>query len=186
MKYSLVKQIAEHLVLNLAESCLRIEPAGSFLRKKAECGDLEILCIPRPGAPRPEFGTTRIYASWIDQALHRLECEGFLGRREKDGPKYKKIHIITDRYGIACLNVFALDLFIVRPETWGVQKMIRTGPAEFSRSMVTPVSSGGLMPDGLKIGDGLLWEGENVIPTPEEADLFKAFNMRWLDPEKRI
>ena len=36
MIYSNVKILAEYLTVNLRESCLRIEPAGSFRRKKAE------------------------------------------------------------------------------------------------------------------------------------------------------
>jgi DNA polymerase/3'-5' exonuclease PolX len=186
MRYGHVAQIAEHLVRNLEDSCLRIQTAGSFLRKKAECGDLEIICIPRPGRPRPEFGQTRIYTSWLDLALHHLECDGFLGRRIKDGDKYKQISIATERYGLVIPDVFVLDLFIVRPDSWGVQLMIRTGPADFSHRMVTNKKQGGALPDDMKVADGLLWKDGQVVPTLEEADFFEAIGLPRYEPEVRV
>ncbi len=187
MNYSLVKHLAEYLVLNLQESCARIEPAGSFRRQKAECGDLEIVCIPTPGAPRPEFGQKRIFSSHLDLALYRLECEERLGSRLKDGEKYKQIVIRAERFGIQTPELFKLDLFIVRPDTWGVQFAIRTGPADFSHKFVTKRSLGGWLPDRLKVEEGLLRENQagTIIPTPEERDFFNALEMPWIEPAER-
>ncbi len=187
MNYSLVKQICEYLVLNLSESCQRIEPAGSFRRKKADCGDLELVCIPKPGAPRPDFGQKRIFTSYLDLALFHLECGERLGRRIKDGEKYKQIIIRTESFGLVHLTEFKLDLFIVRPETWGVQFAIRTGPAEFSHRFVTRKNQGGLLPNHLKVEDGLLWDTQtgSAFSTPTEFDFFKHIGLPWIEPEDR-
>lgn len=185
MNYSIAKQIAEYLVLNLQDDCLRIEPAGGLRRKKADVHDLELVCIPKPGAPRPEFGQKLLFGSFLDQTLHRLEC---LGTRPKDGSKYKQITIRTESFGITMLEPFYLDLFIVRPETWGVQFAIRTGSADFSKKLVTHRSWGGWLPDHMKVDEGLLWDmrKREILPTLEEVDFFEAIGLGWVEPERRI
>jgi hypothetical protein len=194
MNYSLVQQIAERLVLNLQDTCERIEPAGSFRRRKADCGDLEIVCIPKPGAPRPEFGQKRIFTSFLDLALYRLECDGFLGRRIKDGPKYKQINIRTESFGIIHATEFKLDLFIVTPPAqWGPIFTIRTGPEDFGHWIVTPGAGG--MPVGYIEHQGSVYPGERVngearitgeaIPMPEEIDFLKFCGQPWIDPWDR-
>jgi DNA polymerase/3'-5' exonuclease PolX len=187
MKYSYCKQIIEYLLVNLRDNCVRIEPAGSFRRKKADCGDLELVCIPKPGAPRPEFGQKRLLTSHLDAALYRMECDGRLGRRVKDGEKYKQIVIDPDAYGIAYPTPFYLDLFIVRPETWGVQFAIRTGSSDFSHKFVTHRQWGGWLPDHMQVKDGLLWDmkKKEVIPTFEEIQFFDAIGLGWKEPETR-
>ena len=183
MNYLLAKHFAGELIAGLNESCLRIEVAGSVRREKPEVKDLELGCIPKPGAPRPEFGQ-KPFPSWLEHGLHALQEAEVLGSRIKDGPKYKQIIINT---GGMAGDLFKLDLFIVRPETWGVQFAIRTGPAEFSHKLVTRQDWGGLLPNNMKVEDGCLW---NVvlgyaIPTPEERDFFDALGLEWLEPKAR-
>lgn len=189
MNYSIVKHIADYLIGELSEYCLPgyCQVAGGMRREKADVHDLEIVCIPMPGAPRPEFGQKRIFTSRLDQALYRLECAERLGRREKDGPKQKKIAINLDAFGIRTLDRFFLDLFIVRPETWGVQFAIRTGPADFSKKCVTARSWGGWLPDHMKVAEGLLWDTktESIIPTPNEEAFFNAIGLGWIEPRDR-
>lgn len=88
MNYTYAKQIADYLALNLAEYCLPgyCRVAGSVRRKKADCGDLELVVIPTPGAPRPVFGQKKVYVTFIDQALDRMEGEGVFSFRKLDGP----------------------------------------------------------------------------------------------------
>lgn len=189
MNYTLAKYIAEYLVGELSEHCLPgyCQVAGGVRREKADVHDLEVICVSGPGAPRPEFGQKRIFASHLDAALFRLEYNERLGRREKDGEKYKKIVIPTENYGIVYASPFYLDLFIVRPETWGVQFVIRTGPAEFSKKCVTARSWGGWLPDFMKVEDGLLWDmrDKSTIPTPKEVDFFYAIGLPWIEPGER-
>lgn len=149
---------------------------------------LEIVCVPKPGAPRPEFGQKRIFTTHLDAALFRLECDGRLGLRPKDGPRQKQIAINLDAFGVRTLDRFFLDLFIVRPDSWGVQFTIRTGPAEFSHKCVTKRSLGGYLPDRMKVEDGLLWDMEpesRVIPTLQEIDFLEAIGLGWIEPRDR-
>jgi DNA polymerase/3'-5' exonuclease PolX len=195
MNWTLVKHLVEYLVTNLGDSCLRIEPAGSFRRMKADCGDLEIVCVPQPGAPRPEFGQKRIFTSHLDLALYRPECEGRLGRRIKDGEKYKQIIIQTESFGIQTTELFKLDLFIVTPPAqWGPIFTIRTGPEDFGHWIVTPGAGG--MPKGYVEHRGSVYPGERLskdvvnltgdaIPMPEEIDFLKFCGLPWIEPMDR-
>lgn len=189
MNYTIAKSIADYLVGELSPYCLpdycRI--AGGLRREKADVHDIEIVAISKPGAPRPEFGQKRILGSHLEAGLFRLECEGRLGRREKDGPKYKKISINLDAFGVRTLDHFFLDLFIVRPESWGVQFTLRTGPAEFSHKCVTKRSLGGWLPDHMKVEDGLLWDTklDAVLPTFAEFDFLKNIGLGEIDPRER-
>lgn len=189
MNYTYAKQIADYLALNLAEYCLPgyCQAAGSVRRKKAECGDLELVVIPGPGHPRPEFGQKRIFSSYLDQGLYRMECDGRLGRRIKDGERYKQIVIRTEALGVKTLNDFCLDLFIVRPETWGIQFTLRTGPADFSHKCVTPRTQGGYLPNDCKyiVGETRIERGGITLPLPEEQDFLTLLGLGWIEPENR-
>lgn len=98
------------------------------------------------------------------------------------------------------MNDFYLDLFIVRPETWGVQYLIRTGNADFSHRCVTPRKFGGYLPDDCKVEDGRVWRywaGDadmgaakladiaNPLETPEESDFLALLGLGWIEPENR-
>jgi DNA polymerase/3'-5' exonuclease PolX len=198
MNYTYAKQIGEYLCKELEEVCLPgyCQIAGSVRREKADCGDLELVVIPIPGAPRPEFGQKRPFTSHLERVLAGLEWSKRLGMRIKDGPKYKQIVIPTENYGIKTLNGFYLDLFIVRPETWGVLFTLRTGCAEFSMKCVTPRNYGGYLPNDCKVEDGRVWryaQGDFCAPgakgfalnTPEECDFLELLRLGWVEPRER-
>ena len=47
-------------------------------------------------------------------------------------------------------DTITLDLFVATRETWGYILALRTGPAEFSKRLVTLKSAGGCCPSHLK------------------------------------
>jgi DNA polymerase/3'-5' exonuclease PolX len=103
----------------------------------------------------------------------------------KNGPRMKQL---------ALPEGIHIDLFIVRPPAqWGVIYLIRTGPADFSKWMVTQKSKGGGLPDGCFLrdgcvwqhGDGKTWPPSTIVETPEESDYFTLCGMEWIEPSKR-
>ena len=189
--------IAQEIVALLCPSCTRIEIVGSIRRRREDVGDVEIVCIPKPGEPiRDMFGSTLGYnkspfevACWQMLAArvfsHRLDTNG----HRAYGERYKRLLY----YDIP------LDLFaVIEPAQWGVIYAIRTGSAEFSRRLVTPryMRADGLLPSDYAIRDGQLWREPwsqeqrrivpMVVPTPEEADLFRAIGLAWIPPEERV
>lgn len=79
-----------------------------------------------------------------------------------------------------------MDLFIVRPETWACQFIIRTGPSEFSKRFVTQRSQGGMLPTGWRVQDGMLWdENGEVVGVSSEQAAFEAIGKPWREPWER-
>lgn len=161
--------LAQGLGNQLRSYCRRIEIAGSIRRGKNEVGDIEIVAVPY-------FGDDLFGNSTGDSKLNSVDWPTF-GKVIKNGNKYKQIEL---HEGIT------LDLFIVTPPAqFGVVFLIRTGPAEFSRKLVTPRNQGGLMPSNYKVKDGAVWSHNHIIETPEESDVFDLFGLPYVEPELR-
>jgi DNA polymerase/3'-5' exonuclease PolX len=169
--------IAEAVVTDLAPGCTRIEIAGSVRRRKPECGDIEIVAIPR----EPEKLVVGSPGTLLDQILDKL-CRGQgVSQRTliqlKAGDRYKQYEIVH----AGC----RLDLFLCTPETWGWILLLRTGPETFTKRVVTKRQHGGLCPLQLRFEGGRIWQGDKVLPTPEEIDVFKALMTPWREPWER-
>lgn len=158
---------------------------GSIRRQRPTCGDIELLAVPKimPSMLHDMFGDAVSHVpalDMLDNALQDLLAEGTLQRRQpqKWGPKYKA----------AVYRDFPLDLYIVTPPAqWGYLSVIRTGSNHFCKRLVTPREKGGWLPSGLICSDGALWStrtGE-VIPTPEESDVFAALGRDFVPPQDR-
>ena len=177
---------ATDLVARLRPGCERIEIAGSVRRGGPGIGDLEIVAIPRI---EQEPDTSVLFGgmldvSRLDERIAELRLEGILRPSDlpRDGERYKAFVHVPSGLG--------LDLFIVRPPaTWGVIFTIRTGPAAYSQRLVTEARR-----RGFHHADGALHRGSmgctrfsacEVIPTPEEVDLFEALGMPYLEPGAR-
>lgn len=192
MRHDTALKVAEEFVKYLRPACTRIEIKGSICRLKPEVKDIEILAspdltpLPRP---RPEFGKPipTVYKTALDKLLAERRDGGHIIFK-KYGERYKQLWL---KYaGIA------VDLFLVLPPAqWGVQAVIRTGPAEFSHWMVTRKSRGGALPDGFIVEDGVV--GERVrtakgdersgeIPMPEEIDFLSFCGLDWIEPKDRV
>lgn len=158
---------AEHVVDVLAAYCDRIEIAGSLRRKRPFVGDIEIVALPTRqvnllGDPIP--GRTPLDAF--------LEASGVMFI--KNGQRYKQF-----AYGR-----YKIDLFLpASADHWGSVFFIRTGSHDFNMwVMNTRAAQAGVMFRG-----GLLYRRYNdeLVPTPEEADVFAALGLPVVPPEDR-
>lgn len=173
MPYEDALRLAEEVKDTLSIGCERIEIAGSLRRKKAEIGDIELVAIPvlLDGA-MDLFGIPVGQISMLDMVVSNNY------RVIKGDKKYKQLDLGT------CM----CDLFIQPdPATWGVNMMIRTGSADFSRWMVTDRRQGGAKPGYLHFQEGRIYDRIHAEPrsTPEEADVFRVLGIEWIEPEKR-
>ena len=161
--------IANNMIYLLKNHCRRVEIAGSIRREKQEIGDIEIVAVPLFA---DMFGVSTSLS-----VLDTLDWTD-IGTPVKNGTKYKQI---------ALKSGINLDLFIVTPPAqWGLIYLIRTGPWEFSKRMVTPKQHGGFMPSYLKVKDGAVWSNNHVIETPEEDDIFSLYGMSYIEPKDRL
>jgi len=168
LDYDTAMDLALAVIRKIKPVCERIHIAGSLRRKKPDVGDIEIVCIPKEQSDL--LGNKYRDASMISTILRENGCA-----LHKDGEHYKQINLLH------CM----CDLFITTPECWGVIFMIRTGSADFSHKMVMQKQYGGYMPGHLKVKDGRLWNGDTVLETPEEKDVFHAYGMDHIEPEMR-
>ena len=179
MKHSAALRIAEGLVREFRPYCERMEIAGSIRRGKAEVGDIEIVAVPKLMAMYDMFGEQVGTRNELDHPLGWLLMNR--ARFVKNGPRYKQI---------ALPEGIKLDLFLVLPPAqWGVIFAIRTGPAEFSRWIVTSRTLAGALPAGYKVKDGSvrrsLWEEGFTISMPEEIEFLNFLGLGWIEPEER-
>jgi DNA polymerase/3'-5' exonuclease PolX len=184
--------IAQGLVEYLRPACTRIEIAGSIRRLKADVKDIEILAIPDLTPlpmPRAEFGkpVPKVHKTQIDALLHAMELAGDISL-DKNGDRYKK-------FLFKPASIF-VDLFLVLPPAqWGVQFVIRTGPAEFGHWLVTRKAKGGGLPNEYIVQDGVVGqrvrgekgdERQGEISMPEEIDFLNFLELGWIEPRDRV
>jgi len=193
MKHADALALAQGLVEALTPVCSRIEIAGSVRRGKEQCGDLEIVAIAKYERQQTMdlFGEVAesVTVNVLEQRLPGLFELGEWGLDlvlRRNGVRYKRLlHYPT---WMCC------DLFIVTQAGWGGAMVIRTGPAEFSRAVVTLA-----LRLGKHVADGYLLHGHAklkdacprgadcplIIPTLEEADFLAALGLPWMEPGHR-
>lgn len=179
------QKLAAELTALLSPFCERLEVVGSIRRERPTIGDIELLAVPRLTDRTDMFGLP----SGQDTDELEVECRRLIGlgvllnRPDKNGRpafghRYKRLR---------CGDV-GLDLFsALPPAEFGVLQVIRTGSADFSHRLVTPVEQGGWMPRGMVCRDGCLWDLSTgaAFPTPRESDVFAAIGQDYVEPAKR-
>jgi DNA polymerase/3'-5' exonuclease PolX len=173
MIYQQAKGIADGLVEKLSPYCERISIAGSVRRLKPEVHDIEIVARPSPAIARKnmfgeEYLSTNVFPDGLFNEWKVL----------KNGPRYKQF---TLPEGIN------FDLFLVLPPAqFGVILTIRTGPADFSRWIVTPKYNHGALPGDCRVQDGGVYRRGGLLTMPEEIDFLNLLGLGWIEPSARI
>lgn len=167
--------------------CEKWGVAGSVRRRAQTVHDLEFVAI---GSTELDEGDSLfpVEVNRLDQLmaeaaagnlLHLKRCAPHNGRSSPWGERYKKL--LFEHAG----RWFVVDLFIVTPETWGAQLAIRTGPADFSRLLVTSRRYGGAMPSDWKLRDGRIVTPLGVLETQTERSFFGALKLPCWEPAFR-
>ena len=175
--------LADELVELLRPVCIDLVVAGSIRRQRPDIGDIELLGVPLWQARLDLFGESASLppVSKLDTLCDDLIRDGTLSTRldvngrGAYGPKYKRL----------AYKGMPLDLFCAGPDNWGLLLVIRTGPAGYSRRLVTPRREGGWMPHGMRVKDGYLWRGDEKVPVPSEASLYALLGRPFDPPEQR-
>ena len=183
MTYRYAAELATQIVDYLKPACERIEVAGSIRRQLAQVGDIEIVAVPTLSPDLlGEASETRPIDELLEKAVKAQRLGIVQGHRPgARNPRY----IILNRS-----KPPQLDLFLVPAEEWGVAFAIRTGPAPYSRLLVTERYRGGRLADGLRVHGNRLWrqrprdEPEELLETPEESD-FLQWCGGWHHPRER-
>lgn len=173
------RKVADAIVEVLRPACERIEIVGSVRRRVAHVKDVEILCVPHLalnlfGEPEPNVPTH--LELLVDElvAVGRLEPRETVEGIKRRGRRYQALR--------ATKSGLALDLFsVLPPASWGAQMAIRTGPAEYSKHLVTVCQR-----RGLRCEDGRLVDDRgHDVATPEERDFIEACGVEYSGPWER-
>lgn len=167
--------IAQRIRAELEPLCARIEIAGSIRRERPDCGDIDLVCLPKTFPHRKQI---------IDRC-------GAKCKQLKNGPQYAVFEL---------QNGFQLDLWLAHdggwspqeeelfetprenvPPNFGVLFLARTGSANFNAWFATHCKAKGLHFNPHK---GVL-HGERVLASENEEDLFRVAGLDVIPPTKR-
>ncbi|MDD5679561.1 MAG: hypothetical protein PHW60_16450 [Kiritimatiellae bacterium] len=160
-------EIAERIRAELSPHCERIEIAGSIRRRKPEVGDIEIVCIPRTYEIGLLFGELIVRDQGFCSQVERWPMNKGLA-----SGKYTQRLLPEGIY---------LDLFMARPENWGLIFAIRTGSVAYSHHIL----AGRWVHLGYNSIHGMLHKGLQEIPVREERELFDLIGLPWAEPWER-
>lgn len=169
-KLEKAKEVGESIKTLLAESCERIEIAGSIRRQKAEVGDIELLCIPKlvDGEDQLERQVTDMVFKGI-LAL-RLSRNG----RRTYGPLNKLMIDVKSGIGV--------DIFATTEECWAVALVVRTGGKKTNIEISNAAIKLGYKFHAYGSGFSTPWED---ITCHSEAEVFKAVGLPYREPWER-
>lgn len=168
--------IANAIVDDLAPYCTRLCVAGSVRRRKELVGDIELVAIPRH-EPAGLFGDCTANALW-----EHLHADGLYRFSKGDNPAGRYYQLTLPAH----LDL-QVDLFLARPDNWGLTLLVRTGSAAFSAAVLARWKRlQGIGRDQQGSVDGrLVTRGGRVIPTPEEETVFTLLGLPPIAPEQR-
>lgn len=156
--------------------------AGSLRRKQPTVGDIEHVIVPKVGE-RPVPGTMFGETASVNLVWHALDEI----MSAKPGLLEKHVYGTSVRWGEKYRGVdfrgFNHELFMADAKNFGSVLAIRTGPAEFSKELVTRLYRKRLHNEGgyvKYVGDGAIY------PVFTEQAFFDAASTDWIEPEKRV
>ena len=190
---------ARRLAETIIEEAERVAIVGSIRRKREEVGDIELLVEPVMRTQQGDLftqGARPDIQAVVDALLSEDRDRAVL----KGGDRYVKMRLAGEgrREDHTTMDLF----FCHPPASWGALKVIRTGPSDLGRILVTM-----LREKGWRQHKGAVWcpahkvpppfaggsepntqiDGRAFvrIPTPEEEDVFEAVGLEYVPPERR-
>lgn len=192
LPWEAMRERVEPLVRELEPRVTRWAIAGSVRRKREQCADVEIVFCPSIVPKSPEAWPTTLdgleelapveevnmqfeWAAGLRSGgvfVDRLSCDG----KACFGPGHQRVR----------WEGLAVDLFGVLPgKSFGYELMLRTGPREFSKRMVTSLAEGGLRPADRSVKDGMVFVEGVRVDCDEEEEFFRLWRTPWVAPEDR-
>jgi len=133
----------------------RAEVAGSYRRKKATVGDIDIIVVTKD----PEQ---------VADAIAKLpSVKGVVAKGEK-------------KVSFDLQSGLRVDARLVDLSQWGSALLYFTGDKEHNISLRKIAMS-----RGWKLNEYGLFEGNDILVSKEEKDVYEKLGLQWIEPEKR-
>lgn len=173
MEIAAAMHLAAGLLAQMEGICIRAGVVGSVRRRKKQVKDIELLV--EPATLGDLLGNETPQVEPIDALVRAWHRGGDALPILGGGPKAKYIRV----QHVAGVQI---DVFIVTPPAdWACQAVIRTGPANLSKLLVTRLRRRGMRMEGGRI---LTEHGERVL-TPTEHEVFAAAGIPYAKATER-
>lgn len=172
--------VALHLKAKLAPACFRIEVAGSVRRKRADCGDVELLCIPKPSdnlfhTDALDEAVSKLLGGLLPTLALRPSIKGVTTY----GPKNKLLIHLPSGIGV--------DIFSADVENFGMSLLVRTGSREFNIRVMARLKALGMAGHAYPSPGqgGITSHSGEEIACPDEETVFRNLGWPYILPEER-
>lgn len=173
--------LAEHYALKIVEwlepFCTQIEIAGSIRRKRPECNDVDIVCIPKLERVTDLMGSTGEVRNLVLGELVRYVRQSKGGAVWRNGtePKEDASNLLVK------LPKCELDLWCATESSFATRLMCRTGSREHNIWLAERARSRGHHWNPYR---GITRAGELRV-THTEEDLYEALGLEFIPPRHR-
>lgn len=161
---------------------------GSVRRQKAECGDAEVLCVPRTVIKQLSLGIDGdlhyLDGAYLDRKILELIDDGRVTYRLNSkgskvyGPKNKLLTHVN--------SSFPVDIFSTTEECWAMSMVIRTGPKASNIRLAIAAKKKGWRLNAYGSGFTKMagYFGIKVI-CKTEREVFEAVDLEYQEPGER-
>ena len=190
-------QMAEVFIEAIQPTCEDITLAGSIRREKSMVGDIELVIIPnyRPEEVREDLFTWKtVQHCLLEECLNKMHDAGRIEPRYKsDGSLVSYLRDDVQKRYVAmwfhCAGArIPIDAFIIRQDRmdwYGWHFLVRTGPGDANRTLVTSTEHGGLKPSNVLVQEGVVYKDGKPHPLRTEREVFDLWNLNYIPPRQR-
>ncbi len=174
LPYEVAFPIALKLWENIKPYCPKgyCKIAGSIRRSQNLIGDIEIVCVPNSSP----YEVNGLFGKIQQGTIRSIELVKYLSQYT-----LLKGNLLSGKYVQLQLPTIKADIFFVEPESFGYQLLIRTGPWQFSKKMVTRLKD-----YGYKGKDGkILDKHDTKVSCIDENAFFDLVRMPFVKPSNR-
>lgn len=179
------QKIAEEVKRWLKPYCMpgRCVIVGSIRRQKAECGDVELLCVPKFSVDM--FGAVQDDKLYIGIQRMILGKHWFqdtpLGYRFNS--KGSKVYGKKNKLLVHVASGFPVDIFSTTEENWAMSMVIRTGPKSSNIRLAMAAKKKGWRLNAY--GAGYTREDGSILACKTEREVFELVGLEYKEPWER-
>jgi len=174
MPYSTAIKYAEYILAWLNPYCQSLKIAGSIRRGRPLCNDVDLVCIPKFQTGHDLFGevtsTINLLWNYLDEYVANSGGRAmFLAGGSRD-------------FASIQLPKCQLDVWIATAETWATRLLCRTGSKEHNIYLCQRAERMGMH---WNPSEGLTRKSGEPIPCFNEAEIYRALGMKFIEPRNR-